>query len=209
VSRSSRLVLNMRNCKLYGGDLEIGGPYHADFGNSVVSTVTLTNNSFEGVSVNISGTEPSDGGPEVSFTACNNLFKGGAFFHLRPEQSSFGNWVLKNNLFDHMCIIQELDNASVSHPLDYDNNAYWPPSQRSWTLPPLSAVIWVGTAATAHLQPTADGAQRGVTEPFLDRCATLSKRSIGDFYLPNNTQLYGSRKRYRYESRTFSLYNAP
>ena len=187
VSYDSSLFLTMRDCKVTGGEIQFGNNANVCYTGS--AGVSLINNSFDGVTVNIAPTwsdsTDSCNWIDMSFTAYNNLFKGGLFFHLEPIQASAGNWVLKNNLFDHVNIIQDLG-SSGSRPLDYDHNAYWPLTQREldfgWTQ-------W-GLANSAQLQPTASG--EGSHEVLLASAPPYQTGPFGDFYLPNSTALYGA-----------------
>ena len=136
-SWTSAMSLTMKDCHVHSGWINLGEPDGsvipmAPDGPTIPASVTLVNNLFDRVNVNI---DP-DTGPvywdgdwnnglanvtiDLRLVATNNLFHGG-WLSMEPVPASGGDWVFENNLFDKV-VIQQAQNQ----PLDFDYNAYWP-----------------------------------------------------------------------------------
>ena len=196
-SISSCVNLNLQDCALYDGYVNVGQPYYDNinyfqdypYGSSAV---TWNNTLFENVSINLDPTYYETGADDqglnvdMSLQAGNNLFRGGQWLHLEPIPASAGNWVFENNLFDQVNLIQ--DNYQ---PLDFDYNGYWPLTADS--------VGWLANlnpwaiANTNYLQNTTtlDGFVDSHNEQFLDAAPPYQSSTLGKYYLPDNTPLYG------------------
>jgi len=191
-SADSAVYLTMQDCKVVGGAIDVGWPdpgwyFPPDYvyGSGAVSWV---NNSFDNVGINLSPTyypygldDPGTLNVDMTFTATNNLFKGGGWLFLEPIPASGGNWVFENNLFDKVDILQD-----TTMPLDYAYNGYWP--KQPW------ALLWVGDAAQLQTNTFAnsDGFKDGQGEVVLSNAPPYQCGPFGKFYLPNTTPLYGA-----------------
>jgi hypothetical protein len=193
-SWNSVMNLNLEDCTLHGGKICIGAPIDYNSTNFLGSgVVRWVNNSFDGVSINLEPTWYAWGycmTVDLAFTARNNLFRRGHYFHLEPIPASAGNWVLRDNLFDRVNIVQDVDfGRGHQQPLDFSHNGYRPLTANElywdyfWFYP------W-GVYNSAQLQstPTSDGSR----EVILSNAPSYQAGPFGNFYLPDTTPLYGA-----------------
>jgi len=197
-SVDSAMNFTLRDCQVHGGQVDLGLPDNPDpyigfglfpldyvYGSGAVSWL---NNSFDNVTIGLAptynqfGTNVEDNGLNVdlAFVATNNLFRGGDWFYLEPIQSSSGNWVFADNLFDKVDFLQDTNQS-----LDYNYNGYWPLQPSELQYPGYDA---------SQLQPTAtgDATTDGGNEPVLTNAPPYQVGPFGKFYLPTNTPLYGA-----------------
>jgi hypothetical protein len=203
-SPDSSMYLSLQDCSVHGGRINLGTPdfYYHDPGQVYApGAVTWVNNSFENVSINLDPTyneyEWGNGvNCDMRVQAYNNLFRGGLWLHLEPIPASAGNWVFKDNLFDRVNFVQD-----ATQTLDCDNNGYWPLSSSDllwdWDYPdyyPFSILgflcPWWWMENSGQLQPTTTG--EGAHEVVLGNAPPYQSGSLGNFYLPTNTPLYGA-----------------
>lgn len=180
---SSAVYLNMEDCSMKGGRITLG---QAIEGIGVGGAVSWTNNSFENVAINL---DPDwfDANDltlyvDLSVQVHNNLFRGGMWFHIDPILATAGNWVFKDNMFDHVNLFQY-----TGEPLDYDYNGYWP-----WSATDLAwlQIFYPWGDAASQLLPTTTG--EGGNEQVLPTAPPYQSGPFGNFYLPNTTALYGA-----------------
>ena len=171
---------NMRDCNLHGGRIIAGLPDDPTYiyGSGAVA---WTNNLFDNVCIYLRPTYVSDGtiNCDLSFKACNNLFRNSVWLLLQPIPTWAGNWVFEDNLFDKVNFFQD-----TTMPLDYDYNAYWPLSQ--------SELIWLEGAAQLQPTTTDDGFTDGGNEQVLTNAPPYQYGPLGNYYLPDTTMLYGA-----------------
>ena len=213
-SPDSAVYLNLQDCTLRGGRINLGNPdYFYLYDDDYVyapGAVSWTNNTFDNVNINLDPTYYEYGWDDLglnvnlSFAAYNNLFRGSLWFHLEPIPASAGNWMLQDNLFDKVDIVQDLNIAPINQPLDYDYNGYWPlsASALNWDayfIPPWGTEEYWGfaycaIANTSQLQPTTtgDGFTDGGHEVVLTAPPPYQTSFFGNYYLPINTPLYGA-----------------
>jgi hypothetical protein len=138
------------------------------------------NNLFDGMAINLDPNLCSFGNPtiyfDVSFQACNNLFRNCDWLRLEPVEASMGNWVFKDNLFDRVEFMQE-----TNLPLDYNYNGYWP--KQPWEL------MW---GNSTQLMPSAGGNVSGAHDVVLSSAPPYQSGPFGNYYLPDTTPLYGT-----------------
>jgi hypothetical protein len=195
-SASSSVNLNLQDCSLHNGQVNLGQPDGYDFAQDQVfgsGAVTWKNTLFENVSINLDPTFYENGADDqglnvdLSLQAYNNLFRGGQWLHLEPIPASAGNWLFEDNLFDQVNFIQD-----INQPLDFDYNGNWALTADSvgwdanvdpWSVP-----------NTNYLQTTItlDGFTDGHNEQFLAAAPPYQFGTFGNYYLPNNTVLYGA-----------------
>jgi hypothetical protein len=194
-SMSSAMFLQLRDCALHGGWLNLGEmdpemPYVKlvqNQGSPIPGSVSFVNNLFDRVNLNL---DPDSGsvywyGPfhdptiDLRLTATNNTFRGG-WLYLEPVRSSAGNWVFENNLFDKTVFAQDRN-----QPLDYDYNAYWP-CVGTWPSP--GAELMPDQAAHLDSTTTGDTYMDGAHDRTLTGTApAYSTGPLGNFYLPVTT----------------------
>jgi hypothetical protein len=202
-STDSSVSLNLQDCAIHNGSINIGQPYYDYinyFPDSVYGsgTVTWKNTLFENVSINLDptyyefGWDDQGNNVDLSVQAHNNLFRGGQWFHLEPIPASAGDWVFEDNLFDMVNIVQDI-NSGQNQPLDYDYNGYWPLSTNALTWDSYF-YPWYWLENTSELQPTAttNGFSDGQNEVTLNSALPYQAGPFGHFYLPTNTALYGA-----------------
>jgi hypothetical protein len=191
VSPDSLVTWVMRDCRVYGGRINLGNPDDGwYFGASWddyygVGAVTWVNNLFENVSVNLDPTYYWVDGVtmncDLRVEARHNLFRGGRWFHLEPVPASAGNWVMTDNLFDKVNFVQ-----NTNAPLDFDYNGYWPLTQAEldwlWYYYP-----WYAPNSGRLLATTNGG---GSHEPVLTAPPPYETGPLGKYYLPVGTALY-------------------
>ena len=214
MSFDSAVYLNLQDCTLRGGRINLGNPdYFYLYDDDYVyapGAVSWTNDTFDNVNINLDPTYYEYGWDDLglnvnlSFAAYNNLFRGSLWFHLEPIPASAGNWMLQDNLFDKVDIVQDLNIAPINQPLDYDYNGYWPlsASALNWDayfIPPWGTEEYWGfaycaIANTSQLQPTTtgDGFTDGGHEVVLTAPPPYQTSFFGNYYLPINTPLYGA-----------------
>ena len=210
VSPDSSMYLIMQDCGIHGGRINLGNPDYNTYDPSQVyapGAVSLLNNSFENVSINLDPTynEYGDGiNCDMQVQAFNNLFKGGLWLHLEPFTSSAGNWIFTDNLFDHADLVQD-----VNEPLDYNNNGYWPLSADELTYDYNFYPWYVNNTNQLQTTTTGDGYTDGGNEVTLSSAPPYQHGTFGKFYLPDTTPLYGAGSRspadaglYQYTTRT-------
>ena len=213
-SPDSAVYLNLQDCTLRGGRINLGNPdYFYLYDDDYVyapGAVSWTNNTFDNVNINLDPTYYEYGWDDLglnvnlSFAAYNNRFRGSLWFHLEPIPASAGNWMLQDNLFDKVDIVQDLNIAPINQSLDYDYNGYWPlsASALNWDayfIPPWGTEEYWGfaycaIANTSQLQPTTtgDGFTDGGHEVVLTAPPPYQTSFFGNYYLPINTPLYGA-----------------
>ena len=187
-SLDSAMFWSMRDCNIHGGNTTVGPPdwswmpLNYLYGEGSISWV---NNLFDQVALFLDPTYYPSGyndlglNVDMSFSAYNNLFRGGGWFHLEPVPASAGHWVFSDNLFEKVHFVQ-----NTNMPLDYGHNAYWQLTETE-----LSAWGW----GTNHLLAATNGA--GTGELLLAASPSYQRGPLGDYYLPITTPLYhaGSR----------------
>jgi hypothetical protein len=190
-SLDSATFFTLRDCKLRGGQIDLGRPDNPDRGYGVFDynmlygpgAITWINNSFDNVCVDINPTYywlTNVVNCDMQVLAYNNQFKDSLWLILAPAPTSAGNWTFRDNLFDKAQIYQD-----PSLPLDFDHNGYLP------SLP--SEMVWGAYGYTNQLQPTVSS--DGTTEVFLDNALPYQSGPFGNYYLSKVTPLYqaGSR----------------
>jgi hypothetical protein len=203
-SSDSSVNLNLQDCSLHNGQVNLGQPDAEWFRPDQVfgsGAVTWNNTLFENVSVNLDPTSYEDGcddqglNVDLSFQAGNNLFRGGQWLHLEPIPASAGDWAFEDNLFDKVNIVQDTSSGQYQ-PLDYDYNGYWPLSTNALTWNSYF-YPWHWLQNTGELQPTAptNGFTDGQHEVTLASHPPYQNGPFGHYYMPANTLLYeaGSR----------------
>jgi hypothetical protein len=203
-SLDSTINLTLRDCNVHNGLIDLGGPdwrHENDiFGNGAVIWV---NDLFENVSIDVDTSIYQGNGMtnvDLIFSATNNLFRGGEYFHFEPLPASAGDWAFENNLFDKVDIFQDTGTVGGEYqPLDYDHNAYWPLSTNAlaWDWIMVEYIISNGRELprnTNELQPTVnqDGFVDGQHEVTLAAAPPYQAGPYGNYYLPTDTPLYGA-----------------
>jgi hypothetical protein len=209
ITTDSSAYLKLQDCSVHGGRINLGEALLDDNGNTGSifgpGAVTLINNSFENVNINLDPTWYEYYGNlnvDMQVQAYNNLFRGGQWFHIEPIPATAGNWTFKDNLFDRVDIVQGTGLwYDIFQPLACDNNAYWPLSQSelAWDfqLYPFNILLnydppfWIDNYS--QLQPTVAG--EGANELVLATAPTYQVGPFGNFYLPDTTPLYGGGSR--------------
>ena len=189
-SYNSAMYLTLQDCDLRGGQISLGQPdwysYESVFwGSGIVSWI---NNSFDNVAIHVDPSYYWEYGytnVDMAFSAYNNLFRGGLWFHLEPIPASAGNWVLNDNLFDQVNIVQD-----TAAPLKFSNNGYWPLSTQMLAWDVFCGWPWP-LANSAKLQPT----NSGHYDVTLGNAPPYQAGPFGNFYLPTNSALYGAGSR--------------
>ena len=196
-SSDSSVNLNLQDCSLHNGQINLGHPDDWDFPPDQVfgsGAVTWNNTLFDNVSINLDptfyqfgvGVEDQGLNVDLSFQAGNNLFRGGQWLILEPIPASAGNWVFEDNLFDKVDFMQ--NPGSALEPLDFAYNAYWPKTA--------SELLYPGYDA-AQLQPTTTGTSftDSTNEAVFTAAPPYLWGPFGRYYMPSNTILYqaGSR----------------
>ena len=191
-SYNSAMYLTLQDCDLRGGQISLGQP--AGYGYENVfwgpGMVSWINNSFDNVAINVDPSYYWEYGytnVDMAFSAYNNLFRGGLWFHLEPIPASAGNWVLNDNLFDQVNIVQD-----TAAPLNFSNNGYWPLSTNAVSWDSFFNPWW-WIPNNAKLQPTATS--DGSHEVTLGSAPPYHIGPFGNFYLPTTTALYGAGSR--------------
>jgi hypothetical protein len=186
--------LSLRDCVLRGGAIEIGldiDNFNPEFPSWGSGSLQFVNNTFDNVGVSVEPTAYEAGWGmhvDLAFTARNNLFRSGPWFHLEPIPASAGNWTLTDNFFDRADIIQDVNfGAGYTQPLDFGYNGYWPltTNELRWDhyLNP-----WGYLTNSTKLQATATS--DGSTEVVLSSPAPYAAGPFGKFYLSATTPLY-------------------
>jgi hypothetical protein len=185
-SGDSAVQLQYQDCQFNGGEINFGPPNLNEFQtDSVIGSgkVTLRNNTFDGVNVNLNPTYFGASqvmNCDLQITAQNNLFRGGRWLHLQPVPASDGNWLFTDNLFDGIHFYQ-----GTNAPMEFDNNGYWP----------LTALQLTGNGDASQLRAVAGANQAGGHEVVLSALPPYTNGLFGKFYLTQTTPLYqaGSR----------------
>lgn len=182
LSPDSAVYLSIRDCNLCGGRFNLGKTIDEStvFG---AGTVSLTNNLFDRVAVNLDPNWADWGDStiyvDLGVRADNNLFRGGAWLHLDPFPATAGNWLFENNLFDQVDFYQ-----NANEPLDFDYNGYWP----------LTTLYGNGDTAELVSTTTGDGFTDGTAgnhEVVLHSAPSYQSGPLGNYYLPtSNNPLY-------------------
>jgi plastocyanin len=194
-SSDSRVNWKLRDCNLHGGRITLGQPDDGSWYGAPPDwvygpcTVSWVNNLFDNVAIDLDPTFYQFGyglNCDMAFSAYNNLFRGGLWFHLQPIPASAGDWVLKDNLFDKVDFIQD-----TNAPLDFSYNGYWPAtvSELSWLY---NYYPWFQPNSGQLLVATNGG---GGNEQVLATTPPYQSGPFGNHYLPTTTALYhaGSR----------------
>jgi len=196
MSSDSSMYLNLQDCQIHGGRVNLGNPDYYYYDPSQVyaaGAISLLNNSFENVSINLDPTYNEYGygvNCDEQVVAYNNLFKGGLWLHLEPFTSSAGNWIFADNLFDHADLVQD-----VNEPLDYNYNGYWPLSADEITYDYNFYPWYVNNTNQFQTTTTGDGYTDGGNEVTLSIAPPYQRGTFGKFYLPDTTPLYGAGSR--------------
>ena len=196
MSTDSSMYLSLQDCQVHGGRINLGNPDYNNYDPSQVyapGAVSLLNNSFENVNINLDPTYNEYGygvNCDEQVLAYNNLFKGGLWLHLEPFTASAGNWIFTDNLFDHADLVQD-----VNEPLDYNYNAYWPLSADELTYDYNFYPWYVNNANQLQTTTTGDGYTDGGNEVTLSSAPPYQFGTFGKFYLPDTTTLYGAGSR--------------
>jgi hypothetical protein len=210
VSPDSSMYFSLQDCQVHGGRINLGNPDFNTFDPTqvyAVGAVYWLNNSFENVNINLDPTynEYGDGvNCDMQVQAYNNLFKGGLWLHLEPIPTSAGNWIFKDNLFDHADLVQD-----INEPLDYNYNGYSPLSADELAYD-FNFYPWlVNNTNQLQTTTTGDGFTDGGNEVTLSSAPPYQFATFGKFYLPDTTALYGAGSRspadaglYQYTTRT-------
>ncbi len=200
-SSDSTVYLNLQDCSLHNGQVNLGQPDGYDFASDQVfgsGAVTFKNNLFENVNINLDptfyeyGDDDQGLNVDLSFQGYNNLFRGGQWFHLEPIPASAGDWVFEDNVFDKVNIVQDI-NSGQNQPLDYDYNGYWPLSTNALTWNSYF-YTWYWLQNSSELMPTVttNGFTDGQNEVTLNSTPPYQNGPFGRYYLPNTTLLYGA-----------------
>ena len=207
-SPDSSIFLNLRDCEIYGGRLNLGNPDYSYYDPSQVyapGAVSWFDNLFDRVTINLDPTYYWYNGVincDMQIQAYNNLFRGGPFLHLEPFPATAGNWKFEDNLFDKVNFVQDVDcyGQGPVQPLDYDYNAYWPLTADELTAeqgnypfaePPNAAELQLSDTSNDGFT---DGTP-GNHEVVLSSAPPYQTGPLGNYYLPATTPLYnvGSR----------------
>ncbi len=184
LSPDSSMYMTLQDCRICGGRINLGNPDQNTYGPSQVYAaggLAWINNSFENTTINLDPTYNEYGygvNSDMQLLAYNNLFKGGGWLRMEPFPASAGNWTFKDNLFDKVNFLQD-----GSQPLVFDNNGYWPLLSREF--------LYSGT--TAEMISTISG--DGTHDVTLSNTPPYQVGPFGNFYLPDNTPLYGAGSR--------------
>lgn len=200
-SPDSLVNWSLRDCELRGGRVNLGPPDDGFFFGAPMDwyygacSVSWVNNLFDTVAVTL---DPSfywyNGATncDMTFTAQNNLFRGGQWFFLSPVPASVGNWTLTDNLFDKVAFAQD-----TFAPLDFHHNGYSPltTNETLWADAEWSdyhANDYYGypfvLVTTNRLQVATNAS--GGNEQFLTAAPPYQNGPFGNFYLPTTTTLY-------------------
>jgi hypothetical protein len=196
MSSDSSMYLSLQDCQIHGGRINLGNPDYNNYDPSQVyapGAVSLLNNSFENVSINLDPTYNEYGygvNCDEQVLAYNNLFKGGLWLHLEPFTASAGNWIFTDNLFDHSDLVQD-----INEPLDYNYNGYWPLSADELTYDYNFYSWYVNNSNQLQTTTTGDGYTDGGNEVTLNSAPPYQFGTFGKFYLPDTTTLYGAGSR--------------
>jgi hypothetical protein len=192
-SASSSVNLNLQDCSLHNGQVNLGQPDACDacdwpqtqvFGSGAI---TWINSLFENVSINLDPTYYAQYGcmnVDLAFSAYNNLFRGGQWFHLAPIPASAGSWTLTDNLFDQVNFVQ-----GMATNLSCSNNGYWPLSTNSLSWYAYFDFDFLPLTSAATLEPAAS------SDVTLSSPPPYQAGPFGNFYLPTNTALYAAGSR--------------
>jgi len=191
LSVDSAMFLQMRDCQMVSGWLNLGEPdgYVVDpassTGGTYSASVSWVNNLFDRVNINL---DPDLGpaywaGPQgyttptidLALQATNNTFHGG-WLALEPvtplsASSTIDEWVFENNLFDKTVFAQD-----AAQPIIFDYNAYWP-CVGYW--PDDNAEMYPGQTAKLTA-PTAS--QDGANDLSLTAAPPYQTGPLGDYY---------------------------
>lgn len=207
-SPDSSMFLNLRDCEIHGGRLNLGNPDYSYYDPSQVyasGAVSLFNNLFDRLTINLDPTYYWYNGVincDMLIQAYNNLFHTGPFLHLEPFPATAGNWKFEDNLFDKVNFVQDVDcyGQGPSQPLDYDYNAYWPLTADELTAEQ-GNYPFTEPPNAAELQPT-DTSNDGFTdgtpgnhEVILTATPPYQSGPLGNYYLPTTTPLYNAGSR--------------
>jgi hypothetical protein len=200
-SPDSLVDWSLRDCELRGGRVNLGPPDDGFFYGAPMDwyygacSVSWVNNLFDTVAVTLNPTFYWYNGAtncDMTFSAQNNLFRGGQWFFLSPVPASGGNWTLTDNLFDKVTFAQD-----TFAPLDFHHNGYWPltSGEAQWADAEwlqYHGNDWYGypyaLATTNQLQMATNAS--GGNEQFLTVAPPYQTGPLGNFYLPTTTQLY-------------------
>ena len=190
-SLDSAMNFTLQDCKVRGGQIDIGTPDNPDNGAGLLNYDTVlgsgaiawNNNLFDGVSINLNPTYywyNQTVNCDMQVTAYNNLFRNSAWLIISGIPATAGNWTFRDNLFDK---VQFYQNPAL--PLDFDHNGYWPLMGQE--------IVFGASGYTNYLQATATSS--GETEVFLAAVPPYQGGAFGNYYLSQTTPLYqaGSR----------------
>jgi hypothetical protein len=205
-SYDSSMYLSLRDCNIHSGRFNLGKPGFNTYDYTQVfaaGAISLSNNLFDRVDINLDPTLFEWGygiNCDMQVQAYNNLFRGGHWFHLEPFPASAGHWVFKNNLFDSVNLLQDVNSyalgAATPQPLDYDYNAYWPltAAQLAADLPFDEWSVNFGLQNNAELIPTSGGVDgtAGNHEVILTAAPSYQVGPLGNYYMPTTSPLHSA-----------------
>src|SRR6266487_2573153 len=112
---------SLQDCTLQGGNILLAPPHYL----WPAGSVSWNNNLFDRVGITLIPTMWPDALEiDLPFRAYNNLLRGG-WFDCFGNGTSAGNWVVKDNLFDGVYVVNPVPGYEWVLALDHDYNAYW------------------------------------------------------------------------------------
>lgn len=193
-SYDSSATLNLQDCSLHGGGVNLGYPGYTydQSGNPVywtglAGTLGWTNNLFESVDCNLT---PSDDNAiwhwqpypvSMTFYGNNNLLRN-CRLRLSAATGAGVNWALRDNLFDKVTFQQD-----TATPLDHDHNGYWPCNSDELDPPDPN-----GPPNNTQLVADSGGATLPSTDVVLHSAPPYQSSTFGNYYLPTNTTLWSA-----------------
>lgn len=189
-SPDSAVYWMLRDSSVHGGRINLGAPDYFTFGTDYYFTeghVSWFNNLFDRVTISLNPTFywlNQVANVDQPFEARNNLFRSGGWFLLEPCPSSGGDWLLEDNLFDKVDFLQDVNQA-----LNHDHNGY--------SMLGTNELAWGGPYEFARLAPTitGNGTTNALHDVVLGSAPPYQAGSLGSFYLPNSTALFGAGSR--------------
>jgi hypothetical protein len=177
---NSSMYWSLQDCAIRGGQIYAGYTLSSGYPRfSPPGSMSLINNTFDCVNIVLIPTYYADGAKinlDFSASVYNNLFRGGQFI-LFPNPSAFGDWVVKDNLFDGVLFLYP---PSLG-PLDHDFNAYWPYQYEPE--PDWSTHLWVDANTPDLFAPN---------DKQLSAARDYQPGPFGDRYLQTSSPLYSA-----------------
>jgi hypothetical protein len=169
LQQNSSMHWSLRDCAMHGGWILVGLPYRAGWSTFPPGALSWVNTSFDRVRALI---RPTDYPPYLDidwpFQAYNNLFRGG-LLGLCPAPSSAGDWVIKDNLFDSVDLLQYDPSPAPRAPIDHGYNAYY---------------------QTSRLEPNSNSGYDSTHDQMLTSPPFYQLSTYGDYYLGADCPLY-------------------